>query len=167
MSITYTEKGAGLHQVIVAAGHGLREENGKWVSSNDAAVQALIDSYSLADAQDYVCAQISNRARDLRDKKLKGYSPFEVAAWSIKSAEAMKAAESGKALDAPVLAKEAQARGITLEAMIAKVEGNAAVYGDLEAQIAGIDGKHRDVVRSLQSFDEVTAYNWSIGWPEV
>lgn len=43
--INYTEKGAGLHDAITAAGHVLREENGVWVSSDDAAVQAIIDAY--------------------------------------------------------------------------------------------------------------------------
>ena len=42
--IQYTEKGYGLHNAIRAAGHWLREENGAWVSSNDEAVQAIIDS---------------------------------------------------------------------------------------------------------------------------
>ena len=45
MSITYTEKGQGLHLAIRKAGHWLREENGVWVSSNDTAVQAIIDSF--------------------------------------------------------------------------------------------------------------------------
>lgn len=43
--INYTEKGIGLHEAIRKAGHWLRDENGMWVSDNDAAVQALIDSY--------------------------------------------------------------------------------------------------------------------------
>lgn len=43
--INYTEKGMGLHDAIRAAGHWLREENGVWVSSDDAIVQAIIDSF--------------------------------------------------------------------------------------------------------------------------
>jgi hypothetical protein len=43
--ITYTEKGSGLHDAIRKAGHWLREENGVWLSSNDADVQAIIDGY--------------------------------------------------------------------------------------------------------------------------
>lgn len=45
MAITYTEKGPGLHLAVRAAGHWLRQENGAWQSSNDVAVQAIIDSY--------------------------------------------------------------------------------------------------------------------------
>ncbi len=45
MTISYTEKGAALHEAIRAAGHYLRQENGVWISSNDAAVQAIIDNF--------------------------------------------------------------------------------------------------------------------------
>lgn len=43
--ITYIEKGPGLYQAIAAAGHSLYEIDGQWVASDDAAVQAIIDSY--------------------------------------------------------------------------------------------------------------------------
>lgn len=46
MAITYTEKGHGLHDAIRAAGFSLRREGDLWVSSDDVAVQAIIDSYS-------------------------------------------------------------------------------------------------------------------------
>ena len=45
MSILYTEKGVGLHDAIRAAGHQLEQRDGVWWSSNDAAVQAIIDAY--------------------------------------------------------------------------------------------------------------------------
>lgn len=43
--IKYTEKGPKLHEAIRRAGHTLRERNGVWESSNDTAVQAIIDSF--------------------------------------------------------------------------------------------------------------------------
>ena len=46
MSINYIEKGAFLHETIRKAGYSLRQENGVWVPSNDAAVQAIIDSFN-------------------------------------------------------------------------------------------------------------------------
>lgn len=45
MTIRYQEKGFAMHTAIHAAGHWLREEDGVWVSSDDAAVQAIIDAY--------------------------------------------------------------------------------------------------------------------------
>ncbi len=47
MAINYTEKGSGLHIAITAAGHWLRQvDDGVWISSNDVAVQAIIDAYN-------------------------------------------------------------------------------------------------------------------------
>lgn len=49
MTITYVEKGIGMHEAINAAGHWLEQRFnggvGTWVSDNDAAVQAIINSY--------------------------------------------------------------------------------------------------------------------------
>lgn len=44
--ITYTEKGKWMHDAISDAGHSLHQvENGDWISSNDIAVQAIVDSF--------------------------------------------------------------------------------------------------------------------------
>lgn len=48
--IDYTEKGYGLHQAVQAAGHALYKENDTWKSSNDDAVQAIIDAYNPAES---------------------------------------------------------------------------------------------------------------------
>lgn len=45
MAINYTEKGAGLFRAISQAGHWLVERNRVWISSDDVAVQAIIDSF--------------------------------------------------------------------------------------------------------------------------
>lgn len=45
MSINYTEKGEGQHAAIRAAGHWLEQRDGVWVSDDDVAVQAIMDSY--------------------------------------------------------------------------------------------------------------------------
>ena len=43
--ISYAEKGFGLHEKIEAAGHWLAQQDGVWASSDDVAVQKLIDEY--------------------------------------------------------------------------------------------------------------------------
>jgi nitrogen regulatory protein PII len=58
VSITYTEKGAGLHDRIQQLGHWLAQRNGVWVSSDDEAVQAIIDDYTEADQAAWARAQI-------------------------------------------------------------------------------------------------------------
>jgi hypothetical protein len=45
MSVTYIEKGIGLWKAIRAAGHDLFSKDGVYTSTNDAAVQAIINSY--------------------------------------------------------------------------------------------------------------------------
>ena len=50
------------------------------------------------------------------------------------------------------------------KAKLAEAERKLAA---LEAQIGGTDGKHRDAIASCTTFEEVAAYNWRTGWPEV
>ena len=165
--ISYAEKGYGLHEAIRRAGHTLREENGAWVSSNDAEVQAIIDGYTLDDAKAVKAQEISDHAKALRDKVIRSISAGEMASWPIKLAEAAKYAQTGQASDAPMLAAEAQARGIELVALVQKVGGNATTFASLESAIAGVDGKHRDAIKALATFDEVSAYDYLTGWPVV
>lgn len=165
--IVYTEKGVGLHEAIRKAGHWLTQENGQWISSDDAAVQAIMESYSLDEAKTHRCAEVSQRAKTLRDKAIKTISAGEMASWPIKLSEAAKFLATGLAADAPLLSAEANARGITLAALVAKVDGNATIFAMLEATIGGVDGKHRDAIKALTTFDEVAAYDFSGAWPEL
>lgn len=43
--INYIERGRRLHEAVRNAGQWLKQENGEWVSSDDAAVQAIIDAF--------------------------------------------------------------------------------------------------------------------------
>lgn len=165
--IIYSEKGAGLHEAIRKAGHVLRQENGVWVSSDDAAVQAIIDTYTLDDAKARRAEEVAAHAKTLRDKVISAISSGEMASWPIKLAEASKYAQTGQASDAPMLSAEAAARGIALPELVAKVDGNATTFAGLESAIAGADGKHRDAIKAVSTFDEVAAYDYLTGWPEV
>lgn len=165
--INYIEKGAGLHAALRAAGLHLRDENGTWIADDEAAVQAIIDAFSVADAAAYVCQDIEAEAKRLRDKAIKAISPGEMAGWPIKLAEAAKFSVSGDPADAPLLAAESAARGIDLPAMMVKVQSNAGGFAALEAQIGGTSGRHRDAVRALDTFEAIAAYDWSAGWPAV
>ena len=165
--IDYTEKGHGLHHRISALGYQLREENGVFVSSDDTAVQALIDAYSIEDAQAFKSNEVSLLAKALRDKVIKAVSPGEMASWPIKLAEAARFAVTGLDSDALMLTAEATARGISTAALVAKVGSNATVFAALEAEIGGVDGRHRDAIKALITFESVSAYDFSAGWPEV
>lgn len=162
--IKYTEKGYGLHEAIRKAGHTLKQINGQWESSDDKAVQAIIDGYTLVQAKELVRAQISARAKVLRDKAISTVSAGEMASWPIKLMEARGYAEGGAT---PMLDAEAAARGITTGELVAKVGGNAVFFSALESSIAGAEGKHRDAVQALDDFVAVNGYDHSADWPEV
>lgn len=163
--INYIEKGVGLHAKLNAAGHWLEDRDGKWVSSDDEAVQSIIDSYSLSECQDALCKEIDKHAARLRDKVTEGVSPAEMASWSLKSVEA-SAKEVDPAAATPMLDQEADVRGVSVDSIAARVRVNAAALMSSEAAIAGIAGKHKDAVRTLTSFDQVAAYDWHVDWIE-
>jgi hypothetical protein len=166
MTINYVEKGAGLHAAIGKAGLWLREENGSWITSDDAAVQAIIDGYSLADAKTHKAAEIIAFAKTQFDKTIAGISAGEMAGWPILRAEAIAYGVSGNEADCPSIVQEAADRGITVAALVAKVNANAAYFNAARAKISGTSGKHRDAVNALTTFAEVVAYDYSTGWPE-
>lgn len=161
--ITYIEKGIGLHAAIRSAGHWLVDRDGVWVSSDDAAVQAIIDGYTLAQAKAERKREVSAKAREKYDLVTSGISAAEMAGWPILLSEAV-AYRAGSTTH-PALTAEASIRGITVEALVQKVEGNAAQFQAARAAIAGTDGKKRDEIDALASFEAVAAYDVAGGWP--
>lgn len=85
--------------------------------------------------------------------KLAGLPSPELAAWPLKLAEAKNGG-------GPLLQLEADTRGIPLAEMVQRVILNAEAYQVAEAVIAGLAGKQRDIVASLQTREELTAYDW-------
>lgn len=165
--ISYTEKGAGLHAAIESFGHWLRQVDGVWVSSDDAAVQSIIDSYTVAQAIAARQAECLAIAKGLRDKAISGVSAGEMAGWPIKLAEARAFAADPANAQTPMLSAEAAARGVTVAELVTKVGGNSARFAALEAAIGGADGRHRDSLSKLTTFDAVAAYDLTAGWPAV
>lgn len=164
--LKYTEKGARLHEIVAAAGHWMREKDGVWISSDDKAVQAIIDGYTLDDLKAARKAEISEFATGLRNKVVGAYSPGEMASWPLKLAEA-KAFEASPASATPLLSIEASIRGVTLGQLVQRVLGNGSMFSTLEAAIAGREGYHRDMVDACKTFEEVAAYDFSAGWLEA
>jgi hypothetical protein len=165
--IIYTEKGIGLFAAIQAAGQSLWQHDNQWVSTNDAAVQSVIDAYPLSSHIAERQAASSAYAKALRDKVIDVYSYGETSSWPIKRAEAIAYTASSNAADAPMLSIEATARGVTLAALVTKVQANNTAFSQLEATIAGVDGKHRDALAALTTFADVAAYDLTTGWPVV
>lgn len=165
--IHYIEKGLGLHQAIRQAGHTLEQRDGVWVASDEVLVQAIIDSYTLEQAKALKSAAVSLCAKRAREAVTAMIAAGEMASWPIKRAEAEQFAAVGESADCPSLRAEALARGITLSELVTKVLVNAARFVGAEAAIGGADGRHRDAIAELSTFEAVAAYDYSTGWPEV
>ncbi len=89
----------------------------------------------------------------------------ELASWPVKLSEAVKFAATGDSSLCPMLSGEAAARGISLAALVGKVGGNAAGFSAIEGLIGGADGKHRDAIKALATFQDLAQYDTSAGWP--
>lgn len=71
--INYIEKGEGLHKAIAEAGEQLRDVGGVWLSSDDVAVQSIIDNY---DATPYERTQTKSRIIKEASKRAAEIYPF-------------------------------------------------------------------------------------------
>ena len=156
----------GLTEKIRAAGYSIEQNNDVFIGSPEA--QAIIDAYTVADAlaaaKAEITAEIDRRAASIRDATTAGTSPAEMASWPIKRAEAEAYTADANA-SVPVLTMEAQARGVPVAALVARVMANSAMLSALEAQIAGVSGRHRDSVNAASSVEAVFGYDFTTGWP--
>lgn len=153
----------GLHRQFAAARLGLVVVDGVEQYPDEAAMQAIVDGYTLAQAKSDRRAECSAIARMKFDSVTAGISAAEMAGWPILLSEAV-AYRAGSTTH-PALTAEASIRGITVEALVQKVEGNAAQFQAARAAIAGTDGKKRDEIDALTTFEEVAAYDVAGGWP--
>lgn len=156
-----------LFDEIESAGHFLNIVDGLPTASDEIAVQALIDAFSLDRAKSEVCEKVLAIAASKRNKVVASVSPGEMAAWPIKRAEAEQFGKLGDQASCPLLTMEATRRGIKLSDLVAKVNANASRFETAEASIGGTDGMHRDAIAALTTFTDVASYDYSTGWPEV
>jgi hypothetical protein len=144
--IAYTEKGYGLHAAIQAAGHWLREQDGVWLASDDAAVQAIIDGYSLTDA---IAAPIAAVKALARQKILAFLPEWKQSNYNARMNELNDARFS--------------------RALTPQEESEIAVMRtawDTAKAIRAASDAHETALRALDSFAEITAYDITAGWPE-
>lgn len=127
-------------------------QDGQFVNGPDTVFETL------AEAQADRSAVVDMVAASLRNQATAGTSPAEMSSWPLKLA----AANAG---GGPMLALEAQCRGITEAELIALVLGSAAQLSQLEAVIAGVSGKHRDAIAAMTTIEEVCAYDMRADWP--
>lgn len=111
-----------------------------------------------------IIATANQLANDKRSAATKGISPAEMAGWAIKRQEAI-AYNAGDITAAPNLSAEAQARGITVQALVQKVLSNADQLLALESAIAGRRGQIQDAAQYATTGEELAAIDIYLGWP--
>lgn len=111
--------------------------------------------------------QVDHFAIGLRAKVVSNISPSEMVTWTRKEDLARKAKATSNVTDAGTLALEAQVRDISVTALVDKVIAKADLFWQLEAAIAGVSGKHNDIIDTLQTVEEVETYDFSTGWPNL
>ena len=132
---------------------------------------ARVGAVRLSDAQvfEYVRGRLVNAADGLakakRDSVVSHISPAEMASWPIKRAEALAYQVSGIVSDALNLSLEAQARGVTLDALASKVLVKATQLAALEAAIAGRCGAIQDTAAAATTLADIEGIDPTVGWP--
>lgn len=156
-----------IHDKLNAAGINVFQDSTGWHCSDPLTAQVIINAFTLEEAKRHKCRAVAAKAKELRDVAISAYSPGEMASWPIKLSEAAAYTATRDESVAPMLMAECRIRGITLDEMMNKVGSNASEFSRLEVMISGIDGKHRDAINALGSFEAVAGYDFSAGWPEV
>lgn len=163
--IAYTEKGSGLHSAISKAGHWLRQQNGVWISSNDAAVQAIIDSYDpLPPAREKKWREIQARRDELAAggvtvgaHKFHSDTPSRIQQLGlVMMGAAMPAGLNWKTMSGAFVTMTPTLAGQIFQATAGS---DAAIFGAAEA--------HKAAVYALESTALIEAYDHMSGWPGV
>ena len=86
--ITYNSKRTHIMNEITRQGHSLMSINGGWVSSNDVAVQAIIDSFDeLVPTRAEAKARIVEQSQEYMQQVESEYPSFERATWPTQKEE--------------------------------------------------------------------------------
>ncbi len=164
MAIIYTEKGPGLHAAIRKAGHWLRDENGVFVSSDDAAVQSIIDTYDpLPEAKSAKWRKVQAE-RDRR--KFAGYM---AAGNRFHSDPDSRTQQLGLFIMGanvpPIQWRTLDGNYVTMTQQLAAAIFTATATGDTLIFSAG--ETHRAAIVALTDLSAIESYDFSGGWPEV
>ena len=136
--ITYIDKGVGMQKAIHQAGYYLMNKNGVWVSSNDVAVQAIINTYNpLPYEQQVAITKINAAIQAQLAKIVAGYPGHEVSTWPQQVSESV-AYTANPASPTPMLSSIAVASGQPVSAIASNVLSKAAAYAALSGSLVGM-----------------------------
>lgn len=167
MAINYTEKGGEVHELVAAAGHWIEYRDGAgWITSDDAAVQAILDGYTIEQCRAWKKRLVDQEAQRRIDAFTAGlgYAPGEMASWPIMRAQAQEYESSGGTVIGDMLVGEAAASGVPASQLAPRVLANAAAF---QAFLDAVKGRRTQLKIAIGTLDfaAVARYNISTGWP--
>ncbi len=163
--IQYTEKGPGLHAAINRAGEWMREENGKWISSDDAAVQAIIDGYDpLPLAREKKWREIQAQ-RDALTASGVTVGPYKFHSDTPSRIQQLGLVAMGVGILAGLQWKTISGAFVAMTPMLARQILQATVASD--AAIFAAAEAHKAAAFALPTATQIDAYDISVGWPNV
>lgn len=150
--INYVEKGFGLHEHLANEGVFLEQsQNGKWVSTaSDERVNNLIASYNpwpVEKAKKLL--EINSWFQGEVEKLAAGTTQAERDSWSVQVDEAYGIRP------VVMLSAMAEARGITLEALILKVKAKAELFAARYGSLQGAKDALEDKVKTFPDAGEI------------
>lgn len=148
--INYVEKGIGLHGLIESSGHRLEQSDGVWISDDDVAVQAIIDSYPASATAAPIIAEIKMHAREII---LTRYPEWKQANMTARSVELTEKLASGTALTVDEQGEIAAMKNVWAWIKTIRVASN-----EREAAI--------NAFVAASDYAGILSYDWRTGWPE-
>lgn len=161
--ITYIEKGHGLHAAITSAGHWLVQVDGVWQSSDDIAVQQIIDTYDpLPQVQSAMwdAIQTERELRKLSGLPLNGKRFHSDADSRIQQLGLVMLGENipyglqWKTMDGSFVE---MTPALAQQIFVGTAQRDTAIFAAAEA--------HRAAMLAL-SWQDAQQYDYSQGWPE-
>jgi len=157
--LNWTEKGYGLIEEIRAQGHWVKQVDGVFVSSDDAAVQAIIDAYDPwpNEIEKKKAEIIEKMEEHLNALVLKKYPRFEVESWPYQKQDA-EAFTADSNASTPTLDVIAAQRGTSKAEVVARVLAKAEAFNLLAATYAGERQRIENIIDAM-SFENGNTLN--------
>ena len=138
---------------ITKQGYSLMSVNGEWVSSNDVAVQAIIDSFDeLVPARAEAKARIVEQSQSYMQQIESEYPSFERATWPTQKAE-IEAWGLDSASLTPLLDNIAIAREMDRVTLLNRTLAKVQAYNIQAAYLAGTRQKLEDEIDNSINFE--------------
>lgn len=160
--INWIEKGYGLIEEIKAQGHTIKMVNNEWVTSNDEAVQAIIDSYDpLPRAKQEARQRIIKQCQDAAAVMENAYPEIEKRTFTRQEAEA-RAYVADNSAATPILSAIASARGLTVGELANRVIAHSDLFTAQAAALIALRQAKEDQIDNSTDWREVQNINLEV-----